>query len=159
MLTAKSEVRPLTITAMTLGVRLRQARTRLNPKVGQEDVAKAAGLTRSRISQIESGGSELMAEPAIRIADALKVNVRWLVMGEGPMEGESPPPQAPEGLSDMAIVVAKRWDSLESLAQTRILELLEYLQLITNPRYWSWSEKQRKAAFARAHTKAAKGES
>lgn len=143
---------------MTLGARLKQARTRLIPKVGQEDVANAAGLTRSRISQIENGGSELMAEPALRIAEYLKVNVRWLVLGDGPMEGEQAEAPKPEGLSEMALIVARRWESLEPVAQQKILELIEYLQLVANPRYWTWSERQRKAALMRGVKKSAQGE-
>lgn len=155
----KTLVSSLTICGMHLGSRLKAARMRQRPRVTQDDVAAAAGLTRSRISQIEKAGGDLSAEPALRIADFLKVNVRWLVLGEGPMEvGAEAAPQALPELSPLAIIVAQRWQSLESVAQGRILELIEYLQLVANPRYWGWSETQRKAALVRGIQKTAKGE-
>lgn len=154
MVTAKSKVRRLTIRAMTLGQRLKQARTLRN--VGQEAVAEAAGVSRSRISQIENeGDAEVSAAAALGMAKFLRINPRWLVFGEEPMEGE--PTSEPPDLSPMAVIVARRWESLEGVAQQRILELIEYLQLVANPRYWTWSEKQRKSALVREVQKTAKG--
>lgn len=53
-------------------------------KMTQADLARAAGITRGRISQIVNDGGEPEAGNLFAIADALEYKARWLICGQGP---------------------------------------------------------------------------
>lgn len=66
----------------TIGERIAAIRTAKG--LSQADLARAAGLTRSAISQVESGMTKSpSAENVFRIADALGVDARELTFGPG----------------------------------------------------------------------------
>lgn len=73
----------------TFGTRLRAARTRRN--ISMTDLAANIGVSHGSVSAWEAGHT---ATPqyghALRLADALGVNARWLVLGDGPETGEKP---------------------------------------------------------------------
>jgi hypothetical protein len=66
-----------------IGIRVREARLKLNPPVSQEDLAgrlAARGILmdRTAVSRIESQTRYVMDYEAAAIAKALKVSVGWL---------------------------------------------------------------------------------
>lgn len=66
-----------------LGQRIKA--TRLELGLRQQDLAEAAGISTAAISQVENGDTKNLRLPHLfAIADALKVNPRWLAIGKGP---------------------------------------------------------------------------
>lgn len=66
-----------------LGQRIKA--TRLELGLRQQDLADAAGVSTAAISQVESGDTKNLKLPHLfAIADAMKVNPRWLAIGKGP---------------------------------------------------------------------------
>lgn len=66
-----------------LGQRIKATRLELGLK--QQDLADAAGVSTAAISQVESGDTKNLKLPHLfAIADAMKVNPRWLAIGKGP---------------------------------------------------------------------------
>ncbi len=64
--------------------RLRTARLLIG--LSQEDLAKQMGRPALSVSRWERGKSNPIPSNAARLAVALRVNMRWLLLGEGPME-------------------------------------------------------------------------
>jgi len=65
---------------------MRHASPKIGPPVTQSDLARSLGLDQSSINNLCRGSSVSMkAETAVRMALVLRVNVHWLVTGEGPM--------------------------------------------------------------------------
>jgi transcriptional regulator with XRE-family HTH domain len=58
--------------------------------LNQAEVARRAGVDRKRISGYALGRGTPLADTVLAIADALKVEARWLIRGEGMMEAGSP---------------------------------------------------------------------
>ncbi len=74
--------------AKSLGDRLAERRNELDWT--QEDLAKRTGLTRMGISKIELGLTQnARADTLFTLADALKVNARWLLYGHGEKKANS----------------------------------------------------------------------
>jgi transcriptional regulator with XRE-family HTH domain len=73
---------------MTLGGRIRAARTRL-PRVTLEKIAEYFGISAQAVSQWEHDGAAPDLEKIPKLARILKVPIEWLLDG-----GESPPPPA-----------------------------------------------------------------
>jgi transcriptional regulator with XRE-family HTH domain len=73
----------------TIGDRIRQARVAAGIRT-QQQLADAVGVTRSAVSQWESGTSQhVKPEHLAAIAEACSVEMRWLATGRGPREGLS----------------------------------------------------------------------
>ena len=103
-----------------LGQRLRKARNEESARRGysvtQEDIAKAASLSRVNISMIERGERNSMPVEALgRVADYLNANFWWLATGknstpesltEKPAEHREPAPD-PEHLNDYVEIAAE----------------------------------------------------
>lgn len=69
----------------SVGDRLRRLREEREPKVTQTALAKAIGVTRSAIAQVESGTSNsLNAENITKAAKFFGRNPLWLATGDGP---------------------------------------------------------------------------
>ena len=83
----------------TIGSRIKERRTALGLTVG--DLAKESKLSESLIEKLERNnrGSGTTAETALAIADALAVDVRWLVTGDDAAPGTADPadPSLDEG--------------------------------------------------------------
>jgi transcriptional regulator with XRE-family HTH domain len=76
---------------MSFSARLKQAR--LEAKLNQPALAKMAGLTKSAINQLEGGGArEPKAENLFALADALRVDARWLATGKALRYADLDPP-------------------------------------------------------------------
>jgi transcriptional regulator with XRE-family HTH domain len=70
--------------------------------LSQEDLAKKIGVHLQTLSRYERGITEIPASILIKIADFLKPNLRWFLIGEGPMFIEHSP------LTVSALSVAER---------------------------------------------------
>lgn len=63
--------------------------------IKQQDFARSLGLTQSAISQLLSGKSRMSIETLLRISDAYRIDLNWLVMGEGRPFREHGPTKLP----------------------------------------------------------------
>lgn len=69
-----------------IGLRVREARVKANPPVTQQDLSARLGVLgidiyRVSISKIESGDRFVADFEVVAIAEALSVNVEWLLKG------------------------------------------------------------------------------
>lgn len=77
-------VRMLTVMD-TVGDRIKRCREAVKPKLTQQALAVAIGVTRSAIAQVEGGlSNSLNAENITKAAQFLGKNPLWLATGEGP---------------------------------------------------------------------------
>lgn len=74
---------------MTIGDRIRIARERLDPDVTQLDVAKHFGITDKAVSQWELNETAPGREKLPKLAKLLKVPLKWLSEGGGPVPPEN----------------------------------------------------------------------
>lgn len=101
-----------------VGVRLRHAR-RLRGGITQAQLARAAGMPQSAVSQIETGRSKSPSGTnLIALCRALKINPEWLSIGRGPMDEDSPT------LPNEAEALAREWLKLGKEARQNVLELV-----------------------------------
>jgi transcriptional regulator with XRE-family HTH domain len=85
-----------TTLAERIELAMRHASPKLGPPVTQSDLARALGLDQSSINNLCRGSSVSMkAETAVRMALVLRVNVHWLVTGDGPMSARDHPVDPP----------------------------------------------------------------
>lgn len=79
------------LTAMeTVGDRLKKCREAAQPKITQQALAAAIGVTRSAIAQVEGGlSNSLNAENITKAAQFLGKNPLWLATGQGPENASS----------------------------------------------------------------------
>ena len=101
---------------MNIGQRIKQARLARKPKITQQQLAAAVGVSQSAVAQWESGNSRtLEGENLLRVARALGVTTEWLMYGASS-------PSTPEevaaanddqgGLSRRALLLAQVFDQL-----------------------------------------------
>ena len=84
----------------------------------QEELAEAAGISKSFLSDIENGKRNISSESALKIADALGISLDYLIRGEtGERERQRQPVSIPPELSQLA-------EELE-LSYSETLTLLE----------------------------------
>lgn len=77
----------MTVTA-EIGKRLRNFR--LNKKLTQTELAKAAGRSKQLVSAWEAGRAEITIESVTRLARTVGLDPRWLLLGDRPAGKESP---------------------------------------------------------------------
>lgn len=118
----------------TIGDRIRQTRESL--KMTQEQLGKAAGISASAISQIETGASKSThVENIFPIARALRKNPEWLITGKGP---EAPlmdivdaitelPDDNPQQVLDF---LSYRWERAENFIASD--KVARYMAMISN---------------------------
>ena len=98
------------------GDRIKAAREKLNWT--QEKLAKAAGISKGFLSDIENDKRNISSESALKIADALGISLDYLLRGEtGERERQRQPVRIPPELSNLA-------EELE-LSYSETLTLLE----------------------------------
>ena len=69
----------------------------------QEELAEAAGISKSFLSDIENGKRNISSESALKIADALGISLDYLIRGEtGERERQREPVRIPPELSQLA---------------------------------------------------------
>ena len=102
-----------------LGQRIKA--TRLEMGLRQQDLAEAAGISTAAISQVESGDTKNLRLPHFfAIADALKVNPRWLAIGKGPRFMRA-------AILALAAALTSTWPGSEPNAQTRVVSGLRIM--------------------------------
>jgi len=73
----------------TIGQRIKQARLARKPRMSQQQLADAVGVSRPAVTQWETGETRaLEGENLVRVARALEVTTDWLLYGTGPGPGE-----------------------------------------------------------------------
>ena len=99
----------------TLAERLRIARKKAG--MTQEGLAKAAGVTREAIAQIETGRT-LRTRDIMDLAKALDVSPAWLQFGA----------EAIDGLSEAALAAALDLDGLDEDGKQLVLDMIRTLK-------------------------------
>lgn len=84
---------------MTTGARIRQAREAHEPRLSQEQLAHAAGVTLVTVSRWERGLNRPFPRQLPAIAEALGVEVEWLLQDEQAV----PTPSVAEGPFESAL--------------------------------------------------------
>ncbi len=93
-LTVISNSSPSKIAFMSMGKRIKQARLALKPKMTQQQLADAVGVSRPAVTQWETGETKsLDGENLLRVAKELRVSPEWLLDGIGSGPGEPLPVQ------------------------------------------------------------------
>lgn len=94
-------------------------------RLGRNDTwaAKAAGVPRSAVSRYRNGESYPDALAVFALADALGVNPRWLITGEGPQQ----PIKEVGGGFDGEGELISFFRSLDAAAQSHVLETARIL--------------------------------
>lgn len=100
---------------MTVGERIEQAR-QLRDNMSRPALARLTGIPYPTLAGLENGDQKDSTKLHV-IADALKVNVRWLQSGKGPRDAEPASSSQSVGLDLPTIATAVRL--LEILAATR----------------------------------------
>jgi transcriptional regulator with XRE-family HTH domain len=104
----------------TLGERLREARLRVH--LTQDQLASRCGISRSLVSQWETGVvQDISAANLVRAARALRVSLDWLLEGDGDGIGEQPAGYAPDP------ELAELWDALTESQRGALLEKIRAL--------------------------------
>lgn len=83
-----------------IGRRVQELRDRLD--MTQEGLGAMAGLSKSRISEIERGASAANGLAYLGIAEALGVPLEWLLTGAGPSVRRGGPPPIDALVSELA---------------------------------------------------------
>ncbi len=100
-----------------LGVRLRHARKLRG--LTQQELAKAAKVPQSAISEVETGESQSpVGTNLVALAHALQVSPRWLAHGEGQMDENG------TALPAEALAMAREWLKLGPEARQDVLRLI-----------------------------------
>src|SRR2546430_299110 len=107
---------------VSIGERIRRRRREL--EMTQEDLATAAELSKSFVSEIEGGQAAATGLVYLRIANALDVSIQWLLTGAEPEENrELPGPvRIPPLLSEIA--EEKRWSHHRTLDVAAALDAI-----------------------------------
>jgi len=85
---------------MSIGKRIRAARIRL--KMGQEELAEAAGVSKQAVYDWEKKDGQPTADKVPAVRRTLRVTFAWLLAGDGP----PPDPESPEVRVDDWMVTA-----------------------------------------------------
>ncbi len=99
-----------------IGERLKAIRSALRLK--QIEMAKALDMNPSAISQMESGRTKPSLETLIEIAQSYKVDLHWLITGEGQMFSQPEPTKQQ----------AKGWDKLQKMMNASLEEIVQARQ-------------------------------
>ncbi len=78
-----------TIDKNEVGKRIKLARERFDPRLTHIKIGQYVGTTRTAVSNWERGITNVDIQHQKPLATILKVNLDWLLYGEGPMEKES----------------------------------------------------------------------
>lgn len=101
---------------VAIGERLREAR--VTRCLGQSELADQLGLERTAITKLESGQRRMTALELVRVADALRVPMSWLVAGPEPaMTSRRSGQDAAPAVFDMDVALHETWEQVSLLAQ------------------------------------------
>ncbi|MDY0151928.1 MAG: S24 family peptidase [Candidatus Cloacimonas sp.] len=96
--------------------RIKSIRTTL--RIKQIEMAKILEMNPSAISQMESGRTKPSLETLIDIAEKLKVDLHWLITGEGRMFNKPDDPMQQ----------SKGWDKLQKMMNAKLEEIVQARQ-------------------------------
>ena len=99
----------------SVGERIREVREKR--RLTQEKLAERTELSKSFISDVENGNSDISSDNLLKVADALGANLEYLVRGEAPKAPARAPVVIPPELSMLA--------EEDGLSYAQTLELLE----------------------------------
>ena len=107
----------------TIGTRLRNKRREHG--LNQKEVAMHVEVTNAAVSKWETnGGDSMSAIVALKLADKLRVNPYWLILGEGEPNDRVHVPD----ISEDARNIARRVDSLPEDVRAAVRRLISALQ-------------------------------
>ena len=122
---------------MNIGQRIKQARLAHKPKITQQQLAVAVGVSQPAVTQWETGESRtLEGENLVLVARALGVTTDWLLYGTGPGPGEPIPSSTKAsqaandeetGLSRRAFMMGQIFDQLSPDEQDALHALFDAL--------------------------------
>ena len=112
--------------------RLRYLRTALGLR--QHDLAHHLGLTQSAISQLLANKTRLSIETLLRISDAFRVDLNWLMLGEGRPFRESGLPRLPAQPALLAVTLQSMGDAVISVVPRH--QQAEYARRRLDEAYW-----------------------
>lgn len=99
-----------------IGDRIRQLRLALQLK--QVDMARDMKINASALSQLESGRTKPSLETITELGNRYKVDLHWLITGEGLMFGANESKELP----------SKGWDNFKQILDSRLEEIVQARQ-------------------------------
>lgn len=123
--------------------------------IGPSELAEQCGVSRAAVTKWLKGRTSNLKLPNFyAVVDACRVNARWLGIGEGdprPLVPEEPPSAAniANGLPEIALRVARKWNALDDPARTQALMLIETFGALQSENYRKWSIDQQRTAKTR----------
>lgn len=105
---------------MSIGARIRQART-ARDNLSQEALGERYGVSRSAVYQWETGATSPSVTDLIDMATFLRVDLLWLLTGQGEPGGGTFTKEAVRAAVDGVTAQAERAGILGQLAKRRVL--------------------------------------
>lgn len=104
------------------------------------DLARECGISRAAMSKLLNGKSgDIKANNALAVARRCRVNVGWLVTGEGPMR-PGVADSATAGIPPHRIALIQAYGRLPADMRAPIRLLIETLALAQDEKYAKWSK-------------------
>lgn len=122
------------------------------------DLAKACHISRAAVSKWMRGGAgNLKNEHLFAVAEYCSVDPKWLGTGKGaarsprPLSGMPTDPRFAllNGLPELALRVARKWQGLDEPARGQVLMLIETLGALQSENYRTWGAEQRRITKGR----------
>jgi len=101
---------------MMIGDRIRQIRLALHLK--QVDMARDMGINASALSQLESGRTKPSLETITELGNRYKVDLHWLITGEGLMFG----------INEGKELQPRGWDKFKQILDSRLEDIVQARQ-------------------------------
>ena len=116
---------------MNIGQRIKQARLAHKPKMTQQQLADAVGVSRPTVTHWETGDNRMLeGDHLVRAAQALGVATEWLLYGTGSSSGETTRSEKknPLGLDEEALLMAQAFQSLSSSNRSVVRSVIDSLR-------------------------------
>ena len=116
---------------MSIGQRIKQARLAHKPKMTQQQLADAVGVSRPAVTQWETGDNRMLeGDNLVRVAQALGVTTEWLLYGTGPSLGEARAEKKnPLGLDEETLLMAQAFQSLSAQNRAVVRTVIDSLRV------------------------------
>ena len=116
---------------MSIGQRIKQARLAHKPKMTQQQLADAVGVSRPAVTQWETGENKMLdGENLVQVARVLGVTTEWLLYGAGSGPGETVRSENknPLGLDEETLLMAQAFQSLSSSNRSVVRTVIDSLR-------------------------------